>query len=58
MKEVVKMKTLKLLNANIIYPIPNSNSVSLSHVVPTKRGIVVVMNENDELVPTKIVIGW
>ena len=58
MKEVVKMKTLKLLNANIIYPIPNGNSVSLSHVVPKKRGIVVVMNENDELVPTKIVIDW
>nr|GEW50458.1 DNA-directed DNA polymerase [Tanacetum cinerariifolium] len=32
--------------------------VSSIHCVPKKGGITVVTNENDELVPTRIVTGW
>ena len=36
MQEVVKRKILKLLNADITYPISDSKWVSLVHVVPKK----------------------
>ena len=32
--------------------------VSLTQVVPKKFGIIVVKNDNDELVPTRIQTGW
>jgi len=58
MQEVVKKEILKLLKAGIIYPISDSNWVSLVHVVPKKGGMTVVKNENNELIPTRTVAGW
>ena len=58
MQEVVKAKVIKLLDAAIIYPILDSAWVSPIHCVPKKRGITVVENENNELIPTRTVTGW
>ncbi|GJZ51834.1 reverse transcriptase domain-containing protein [Tanacetum coccineum] len=58
MQEVVKKEIVKMLDTGIIYPINNSPWVSPIYCVPKKGGIRVVTNEKDELVPTKIVIGW
>jgi len=48
MQEEVKKEILKLLKANIVYPISDSKSISLVHVVPKKGGITVVKYENNE----------
>ncbi|GJV18669.1 reverse transcriptase domain-containing protein [Tanacetum coccineum] len=58
MQEVVKKEIMKLLDTGIIYPIADSPWVSPIHCVPKKGGITVVTNENDELVPTRTVMGW
>lgn len=58
MQEVVRKEILKLLVAGIIYPISDSHWVSPVQVVPKKRGITVVPNENNELIPTRTVTGW
>ncbi|GKA19864.1 reverse transcriptase domain-containing protein [Tanacetum coccineum] len=58
MQEVVKKEIVKLLDTGIIYPIADSPWVSPIHCVPKKGGITVVTNENDELVPTRTVMGW
>ncbi|GKD32434.1 DNA-directed DNA polymerase, partial [Tanacetum coccineum] len=57
-QEVVKKEIVKLLDTSIIYPIADSPWVSPIHCVPKKGGITVVTNENDELVPTRTVMGW
>jgi len=49
---------LKLLDAGMIYHIFDSNWVSPVQVVPKKGGITVVKNDNNELIPTKTIIGW
>nr|GEY49964.1 reverse transcriptase domain-containing protein [Tanacetum cinerariifolium] len=48
----------KLLDAGLIYPISNSPWVSPVHCVPKKGGFTVVENEENELIPTRLVIGW
>ncbi|GJR09917.1 reverse transcriptase domain-containing protein [Tanacetum coccineum] len=58
MQEVVKKEIVKLWDTGIIYPIADSAWVSPIHCVPKKGGITVVTNENDELVPTRTVMGW
>jgi hypothetical protein len=58
MKEVVRNEVLKLLNAGIIYPIADSRWVSLVHCVPKKGGITVMPNENNELIPQRVVVGY
>ncbi|GJU88471.1 reverse transcriptase domain-containing protein [Tanacetum coccineum] len=58
MQEVVKKEIVKLLDTGIIYPIADSPWVSPIHCVPKKGGITVVTNENDELVPTRTIMGW
>ncbi|KAG8501565.1 hypothetical protein CXB51_003844 [Gossypium anomalum] len=58
MKEVVKAEVIKLLDAGIIYPITDSSWVRPVQVVPKKGGMTVVTNEKNELIPTRIVIGW
>ncbi|KAK1694658.1 hypothetical protein QYE76_011355 [Lolium multiflorum] len=55
MKEVVRNEVLKLLEAGIIYPIADSRWVSPVHCVPKKGGMTVVPNDNDELIPQRIV---
>jgi RNase H-like domain found in reverse transcriptase/Reverse transcriptase (RNA-dependent DNA polymerase) len=58
LKDVVKKKVLKLLDAGIIYPISDSNWVSPIHVVPKKDRTTVIRNDNNELIPTRVVTGW
>ncbi|GJR44007.1 reverse transcriptase domain-containing protein [Tanacetum coccineum] len=55
--EVIKKEVLKLLDAGMIYPISDSPWVSLVHCVPKKGGITVVDNEENELIPTRLVTG-
>ena len=57
MQEVVRAEVLKLLDVGIIYPISDSNWVSLVQFVPKKSGIIVVKNEDDQLVPTRVQTG-
>ena len=55
MKEVVKKEVLKWLNAGFIYAISNSPWVSLVHVVPENRGMIVIRNKKNELISTRTV---
>nr|GFA32532.1 reverse transcriptase domain-containing protein [Tanacetum cinerariifolium] len=48
----------KLLDAGLIYPIFDSPWVSPVHCVPKKGGFTVVENEENELIPTRLVTGW
>jgi hypothetical protein len=57
-REVVKKEVLKLLNAGVIYPISDSEWVSLVQVVPTKGGMTIIHNEKNELIPQKTITGW
>ena len=52
---MVKKEIMKLLEAGVIYPISYSSWVSPVHVVPKKRGVTVVKNEKDELIPTRTI---
>ncbi|GKF02510.1 hypothetical protein Tco_0029433 [Tanacetum coccineum] len=45
-------------NAGLIYPISDSPWVSLVHYVPKKGGFTVVENDENELIPTRLVTGW
>ncbi|GKC43467.1 reverse transcriptase domain-containing protein [Tanacetum coccineum] len=56
--EVIKKEVIKLLDAGLIYPISDSPWVSLVHCVPKKGGMTVVKNEDNELIPTRLVMGW
>ncbi|GJT19457.1 reverse transcriptase domain-containing protein [Tanacetum coccineum] len=56
--EVIKKEVIKLLDAGLIYPISDSPWVSLVHCVPKKGGMTVVENEDNELIPTRLVTGW
>ena len=58
LKEVVRAKIMKLLDTAIIYPISDSQWVSPVQVVPKKSVVTVVANENNELAPTRVQIGW
>nr|GEZ92901.1 hypothetical protein [Tanacetum cinerariifolium] len=55
--DVIKQEVIKLLDAGLIYPIFDSHWVSLVHCVPKKGGITVVENEDNELIPTRLVTG-
>ncbi|GKD50440.1 reverse transcriptase domain-containing protein [Tanacetum coccineum] len=56
--EVIKKEVIKLLDAGLIYPIFDSPWVSVVHCVPKKGGITVIENEDNELIPTRLVTGW
>ncbi|GJZ06526.1 hypothetical protein Tco_0540319 [Tanacetum coccineum] len=56
--EVIKKEVLKLLDAGLIYPISDSPWVSPMHCVPKKDGFTVVENEENKLIPTRLVTGW
>ena len=58
MQEVVKKEILKLLDAGIIYSIPDSRWVSPLHVVPKKSGVTVVKNDKNEMVAQRLQTGW
>ncbi|GJY36288.1 hypothetical protein Tco_0421666 [Tanacetum coccineum] len=56
--DVIKKEVEKLLDAGLIYPISDSPWVSPVHCVPKKGGMTVVTNDENELVPTRLVMGW
>nr|GFB07697.1 reverse transcriptase domain-containing protein [Tanacetum cinerariifolium] len=47
-----------LLDTRLIYPISDSPWVSPIHCVPKKGGMTVIKNDENELVPTRLVTGW
>nr|GEX66356.1 reverse transcriptase domain-containing protein [Tanacetum cinerariifolium] len=55
--DVIKKDVEKLLDAGLIYPISDSLWVSPIHCVPKKGGYTVVANEENELIPTRLVTG-
>nr|GEX32223.1 DNA-directed DNA polymerase [Tanacetum cinerariifolium] len=55
--EVIKKEVIKLLDAEMIYPISDSSWGSPIHCVPEKGGIIIVENENNELIPTRMPFG-
>nr|GFC39206.1 reverse transcriptase domain-containing protein [Tanacetum cinerariifolium] len=56
--DVIKKEVIKLFDACMIYTISNSPWVSPIYYVPKKGGVTVVANENNELIPTRLVTGW
>nr|GFA84971.1 reverse transcriptase domain-containing protein [Tanacetum cinerariifolium] len=56
--DVIKKQVEKLLDAGLIYPISDSPWVSPIHCVPKKGGMTVIKNDENELVPTRLVTGW
>ncbi|GKD25662.1 reverse transcriptase domain-containing protein [Tanacetum coccineum] len=56
--DVIKKEVEKLLDAGLIYPISDSPWVSPVHYVPKKGGFTVVENDENELIPTRLVMGW
>ncbi|GJY15238.1 reverse transcriptase domain-containing protein [Tanacetum coccineum] len=56
--DVIKKEVEKLLDAGLIYPISDSPWVNPMHCVPKKGGMTVVTNDKNELVPTRLVMGW
>nr|GFA39871.1 reverse transcriptase domain-containing protein [Tanacetum cinerariifolium] len=56
--DVIKKEVLKLLDAELIYLISDSPWVGLVHCVSKKGGFTVVENEENELILTRLVMGW
>nr|GEX94335.1 reverse transcriptase domain-containing protein [Tanacetum cinerariifolium] len=56
--DVIKKEVIKLLDAGMIYPTSDNPWVSPIHCVPKKGGMTVVANENNELIPTRLVTGY
>ncbi|XP_072064365.1 uncharacterized protein [Arachis hypogaea] len=56
--EVVKKEVTQLLEADIIYPISDSEWVNLVQVVPKKFGVTIVKNEHGKLMATKVQNFW
>ncbi|RDX98182.1 hypothetical protein CR513_18955, partial [Mucuna pruriens] len=53
----LRRKVTKLLAIGIIYPISDSQWVSLVQVVPKKFGMTVMMNQHDKL-ENPITVSW
>ncbi|CAM8963300.1 unnamed protein product [Rhodiola kirilowii] len=58
MMEVVQKEIQKLLDADVIYPISDSQWVSPVHVVPKKTGITVEENAEGKMVAIRVKNGW
>nr|GEX45429.1 reverse transcriptase domain-containing protein [Tanacetum cinerariifolium] len=56
--DVIKKEVKKLFDAGLIYPISDSPWVNPVHCVSKKGGMTVVTNDENELVPTRLVTGW
>nr|GFB68740.1 reverse transcriptase domain-containing protein [Tanacetum cinerariifolium] len=56
--DIIKKEVEKLLDAGLIYPIYDSPWVSPIHCVPKKGGMTIIKNDENELVPTRLVTGW
>ncbi|GKF86946.1 hypothetical protein Tco_0254773, partial [Tanacetum coccineum] len=57
-QDVAKNEIVKLLDSGLIYPILDSSWVSPIHVVPIKGWMTVVLNDNNELIPSHTVTRW
>nr|GEY74160.1 reverse transcriptase domain-containing protein [Tanacetum cinerariifolium] len=56
--DVIKNEVLKLLDIGLIYPISDTPWVSPVHCVPKKGGFTIIENEENELIPNRLVMGW
>nr|GFA11932.1 reverse transcriptase domain-containing protein [Tanacetum cinerariifolium] len=56
--DVIKKEVEKILDAGLIYPISDIFWVCPIHCVPKKGGMTVIKNDDNELVPTRLVMGW
>ncbi|GJY03586.1 reverse transcriptase domain-containing protein [Tanacetum coccineum] len=56
--EVIKKEVIKLIDAGLSYPISDSPWVSPVHCVPKKDGMTIVERKDNELIPTRLVMGW
>ena len=56
MKEVVRKEVLKWLNVGSF--MQYQTALGWIHVVPKKGGFIVIINEKNELIPTRTVTGW
>ena len=56
--EAVKEEILMWLNTEIIYPISDSQWVSLVHVVPKKAGVTVTVNDKGKEIQTRLLTKW
>nr|GEW24535.1 reverse transcriptase domain-containing protein [Tanacetum cinerariifolium] len=56
--DVIRKEVEKLLDARLIYPISDSPWVSPIHCVPKKGGMMVITNDENEFVLTRLVTGW
>nr|GEZ59283.1 reverse transcriptase domain-containing protein [Tanacetum cinerariifolium] len=56
--DVIKKELEKLLDAGLIYLISDSPCVSPIHCIPKKGGMTIIKNDENELVPTRLVTGW
>nr|GEZ38231.1 reverse transcriptase domain-containing protein [Tanacetum cinerariifolium] len=56
--DVIKKEIEKLLDAGLIHLISDSPWVSPVHCVPKKNGFTVVENAENELILTRLVMGW
>nr|GEY21542.1 reverse transcriptase domain-containing protein [Tanacetum cinerariifolium] len=56
--DVIKNEVLKLIDAGLIYLIYDSPWVSPVHCLSKKGDFTVVENEENELIPTRLVIRW
>ncbi|GKC36808.1 reverse transcriptase domain-containing protein [Tanacetum coccineum] len=56
--EVIKKEVIKLLDAGLIYPISDSPWVSPVHCMPKKGSIIIIENDDNKLIPTRLVTGW
>nr|GEZ42970.1 uncharacterized protein [Tanacetum cinerariifolium] len=56
--DVIKKEVEKILDAGLIYPISDSPWVSPVHCVPKKGGMTVIKNDENKVVPTRLVTGW
>nr|GEY66703.1 reverse transcriptase domain-containing protein [Tanacetum cinerariifolium] len=54
---VIKKEVEIFFDAGLIYPISDSPGVSPVHCVPKKGGFTVVENEENDLIPTRLVTG-
>nr|GEX69317.1 DNA-directed DNA polymerase [Tanacetum cinerariifolium] len=48
----------KLLDTGLIYPISDSLWVNPVHYIPKKGGFTIVKNEENDLIPTRLVTRW
>nr|GEU84898.1 reverse transcriptase domain-containing protein [Tanacetum cinerariifolium] len=53
----MKKEVIKLLDAKLIYPISDSPWFNPVHYVPKKDDMTVVTNEDNELIPARLVTG-